>query len=90
MGCFIVGECAFFSNEVENHFVVNVVTDTTANQLGIPHHTSYVWPALKKQIPLAFYPVHFFLLKCSPNPRLVKDINHGFEQQEEESLLFLS
>lgn len=76
MRCFIVGECASLSNEVKNHFVVNVVANTTTNQLGIPHHASYVWPALNQEIPLVLYPVHLFLLKCSPHPRLVKEINH--------------
>jgi hypothetical protein len=28
MCCFIVGECAFFGNEVENHLVFDVVTYT--------------------------------------------------------------
>jgi hypothetical protein len=86
---FIRGECTFFSNEVENHFVVTVVAYTTTNQLRIPHHPSYVWPVLKRQVPLAFNPVHFFLLKCSSDPRLVEDINHGFEQQVKETLLLL-
>jgi hypothetical protein len=45
---------------------------------------------LKKKIPLVSNLfVHFFLLKCSPNPRLFKDINHAFKQEEEETLLFI-
>lgn len=87
---FIIRKCAFFSNEIKNHFLANIVTDTTANQLNIPHHSSYVWPALEKEIPLALNPVHFFLLESSPNPFLVKDINHRFEQEVKETLLFLS
>ena len=51
---FIIGECAFFSNEVKNQFVVTVVANMTPNQLRIPHHDSYVWFALKKKIPLVF------------------------------------
>jgi hypothetical protein len=31
---------------------------------------------LNQEIPLVLYPVHLFLLKCSPHPRLVKEINH--------------
>jgi hypothetical protein len=71
--------------------VVTVVTDVSSNQLAVPYYTPYVWPALKKKIPLAFnLVVHLFLLKCPPHPRLVKDINHGFEQEVEETFLFLS
>ena len=82
MCCFIVGESAFLSNEVKHHFMVNVVADIAADQLSIPHHGTNVWPALKKEVPLVLnFAVHFFLLKCSPNHRLVKDINHGFEQE---------
>jgi hypothetical protein len=87
MRCFIVGECALFSNEVKNHFVDDIVADTTANQLGIPYYASYVWPALKKKVPLVFnFAVHIFFLECSPNPLSVKDINHGFEKEVKESL----
>jgi hypothetical protein len=67
MGCFIIGEGTFFCNEAENHFVVNVVTYITANQLGIPHHVPYIWSALKEETPLTFNPVNFFLLKCLAN-----------------------
>ena len=54
----IVGECPFFRNKVENHFLVNVVADIAANQLSIPHHGTNVWPELKKKIPLVSYAVH--------------------------------
>jgi hypothetical protein len=61
---FIIREGAFCSNKFENCVVVTVVTYITANQLRIPHHASYVWPALKKEIPLVLnFAVHFFLLK---------------------------
>ena len=87
---FIIREGAFCSDKVENLIVVIIVISVTPNQLSIPYHAPYVWPALKKKIPLVLYPVHLFLLKCSTNPRLVKDINHGFKQEVEETLLFLS
>jgi hypothetical protein len=87
---FIVGEGAFRGDEVENLLVFTIVVDVSSNQLSIPQHAPYVWPALKKKIPLAFnFAVHLFLLKCSPRPRLVKDINHGFKQQIEETFLLL-
>jgi hypothetical protein len=71
--------------------VVRVVTDVSSNQLAVPYYPPYVWPALKKKIPFAFnHAVHLFLLKYSPNPRLVKDINYGFKLEVEETLLFLS
>ena len=79
-GCpFVIREGAFCSNKVENLIVVSLVVDISSNQLRIADHALYVWPALNQKIPLALYPVHFLLLKCSPNPRLVKDINHRFE-----------
>ena len=58
---FIIRESAFCGNEVENSVVVTVVADVTANQLCIPYNPSYVWPALKKKIPLVFNLVHLFL-----------------------------
>jgi hypothetical protein len=61
MCCFIIREGAFFSEEIENHFVVNVVADTTAYQLGIPHYVLYVRPALEKKIPFVPYAVHFLI-----------------------------
>ena len=87
---FIIREGAFYSNKVENLLVSAVVADMSPNQLIVPYHGPYFWLTLNQKIPLALYPVHFFLLKCSPSPRLVKDINHGFEQQEEKTFLFLS
>jgi len=86
---FIVGECAFCGDEVENLFVVSVVADVSSNQLAVPYYTPHVRSTLNQKIPLVSYAVHFFLLKCSPNPGLVKDINHGFEQEVEETLLFI-
>jgi len=75
---------------VEKFFVVPVVADVSSNQLAVPYYTPHVWSALKKKIPLVSNLfVHFFLLKCSPNPRLFKDINHAFKQEEEETLLFI-
>ncbi len=57
-----IRERTLFSNEVENYFVVTVVTYVTAGQLSIPHHTSDIWPTLKNKIPLAFnLVVHLFL-----------------------------
>ena len=87
---FIVGECPLFSNEVENHLMVTVVTYVTTNQPSIPHHGSYVWSTLKEEIPLAFnFAVHFSLLKCSSNTLLVKDIDYAFEKEVEKTLLFI-
>jgi hypothetical protein len=88
---FIIRECAFCGDEVENLFVVRVVSDVSSNQLAVPYYTPHVWTTLKEKIPLVFnFTVHLFLLKCSPNPFLVKDINHGFEKEVEETLLSLS
>jgi hypothetical protein len=87
---FIIREGAFFSNKVENLVVVMIVISVTPNQPSIPYYAFHIRSALNQKIPLALYPVHFFLLKCSPNPRLVKDINHGFEKEVEETLLFIS
>ena len=86
---FIIRECAFFGNEVENHLVVTVVTYITANQLGVPYYAWYVWSTLKEEIPLAPYLIHFFPVKRSTNTPLVKDINHVFEQEVKDSLLFI-
>ena len=58
---FIVGECAFCSDEVENLLVVVIVPNMTSNQLSISHNTLHVWPTLKQKIPLASYLVHLFL-----------------------------
>jgi hypothetical protein len=44
---------------------------------------------LNQKIPLALSLVHFFLLKCSNNNLLVKNIYHGFEQKVKETLLFI-
>jgi len=86
---FIIRVGAFCSNKVENLIVAIIVINVTPNQLKIPHHAPYVRPSLKKKIPLVPYPVHLFLLRCSPNPRLVKDINHSLKQEVKETLLFL-
>jgi nucleoside recognition membrane protein YjiH len=60
---FIVSECAFLGDEVENLLVVTVVANVSSNQLSILYHASYVWPTLKQKIPLAFNDlVHLFLL----------------------------
>jgi hypothetical protein len=56
---FIIRECAFRGDEVENFLMVPVVADLPAYQLSISYHTSYVWSALKQKLPLAFYLVHF-------------------------------
>jgi hypothetical protein len=50
------------SNKVENLFVVFVMADVTANELGVSYHAFYVWPALNQKFPLASYLVHLFLL----------------------------
>ena len=81
---FIIGESAFLSNEVKHLFIVSVVANIAANQLGISDHGTYVWSVLKKEIPLALYSVHIFLLKRSTNTRVVKDTNQGFEQEAKE------
>jgi hypothetical protein len=61
---FIVSECAFLGDEVENLLMFTVVVDVSSNQLSISYHTAYVWPTLKQRIPLAFNDlVHFF---CPP------------------------
>ena len=86
---FIIREGAFCSNKVENLIVVIIVINVTPNQLSIPYHAFHIRSTLNQKIPLALYPVHFFLSKCSPNPRLVKCINNGFEQEEEETFLFI-
>ena len=57
---FVIREGAFLGDEVENHSMLNVLADIATNQLSIPHHGTYVWPALKKEIPLASYLVHLF------------------------------
>jgi hypothetical protein len=88
---FIIREGAFCSNKVENLLVVIIVINVTPNQLNILYYAFHIRSALDQKIPLALYPVvHLFLLKCSPNPRLVNDTNHGFKQEEEETFLFLS
>ena len=59
---FIISECAFLGDEVENLLVVTVVVDVSSNQLSISNHAPYVWPTLKQKIPLAFnLAVHLFL-----------------------------
>ena len=65
------------------------VINMTPNQLSIPYDAFHVRSALNQKIPLVPYSVHLFLLKCSPNPRLVKDINYGFKQEEEETFLLI-
>jgi hypothetical protein len=45
--------------------VVLVVWDIATDQLSGFHHFFYVWPSLKKKIPLAFNPVHLFLAETS-------------------------
>ncbi len=59
--CFVIRECAFFSDEVKNLFVVRVVADMSSNQLAVPYYTPHVWPELKQKILLVLYPIHFFL-----------------------------
>ena len=87
---FIIREGAFCSNKVENLVVVSVVVDVSSNQFAVPNYASHVWPALKKKIPLTFnLAVHFFLLKYLLDTLLVQDINHGFEQEIKETLLFI-
>jgi hypothetical protein len=87
----VIREGDFLGDEVENLIVVIIVFNVTLNQFSIPYHAFHVWPALKKKIPLAFnLVVHLFLLKWSLHPRLVKDIDYGFKQEEEETFLFLS
>ena len=72
---FIIREGALYSNKVENLFVFTVVADMSPNQLSIPHYAPYLWLTLKQKFPLAFNNLfHLFPLKCSPNRRLVKDI----------------
>jgi len=44
---FIVGEYAFYGDEVENLLLVAALADVAAYQLRIPYHASYVWLALK-------------------------------------------
>ena len=85
---FIIREGAFCSNKVENLIVVISVIDVTSNQLSISYQAAYVWPGLKKKVPLVLNLVH--RLKCSLNTFLVKDINHAFEKEEQETLLLLS
>ena len=63
MRCLVVGEYAFFSNEVKDHFIVKAVADIAANQLSIPYYGPYVWSTLNQKIPLTLYPIHLFLLK---------------------------
>jgi hypothetical protein len=59
---FIIGECAYCGDEVENLLVFTVVVDVSSNQLSIPQHGSYIWSTLKQKIPLAFnFAVHFYL-----------------------------
>ena len=59
---FIVSECAFLGDKMENLFVVTVVADVSSNQLSISYHAAYVWPKLKQKVPLAFNNlVHLFL-----------------------------
>ena len=87
---FVIREGAFCSDEVENLILVFIVINVTPKQLNIPYYASHIRFALNQKIPLVLYPVHFFSMKYSPHPRLVNDINHGFEHQEEETLLFLS
>ena len=70
--------------------MVIIVINVTPDQLSIPYHAFHIRSTLNQKIQLVLYPVHLFLLKCSPNPRLVKDINHGFEQEVDETLLFIS
>ena len=59
---FIVGECTFCGDEVENLLVVSVVVDISSNQLRIPYHAFHIRSALNQKIPLASYLVHLFLL----------------------------
>ncbi len=66
MDCLIVGEHTLLGDEVEDHLIIGVVADISANQLGIPHHAAYIRSALKEEIPFVSYAVHFFLLECSP------------------------
>ena len=63
---FVIREGAFLGDEVENLIVVIIVINVTPNQLSIPHHGTYVWPALKKEIPLAVYAAHFALPGVHP------------------------
>jgi hypothetical protein len=49
---FIIGECAFLGDEVENLLVVGVVADVPSNQFRISYHAADLWPALKEKIPL--------------------------------------
>ena len=59
---FIISECTFFSDEVENLHVFTVVAEGSSNQLSISYHAAYVWPTLRQKIPLAFNNlVHLFL-----------------------------
>jgi hypothetical protein len=41
-----------------------------------------------QKMPLALYPVHVFLSRCSLNFRLLNAIRHGFKQEEEGTLLY--
>ncbi len=75
---FIIRKGAFLSNKVENLIVVFIVTNVTSNQLSHTYHAFHIRSALNQKIPLALYLVHFFLLKCLPNPRLIKGIDHRF------------
>ncbi len=86
----VIREGAFCSDRVANLIVVFVVINVTPNQLSIPNYAFYIRSALKQEIPLISYLVHFFLLECSATLRLIKNINHGFKQQKKKTLLFLS
>jgi hypothetical protein len=59
---FIIGECAFLGDEVENLLVVTVVVDVASNQLSTPYYAFHIRSALNQKIPLASYLVHLFLL----------------------------
>jgi hypothetical protein len=62
---FIIRKCASSGNEGKDSVLVTVVADVAANRVCIPHHASYVWPALKQKVPLTPYLVHLFLFKFS-------------------------
>jgi len=56
---FIIEKYSFWSNEDEYSVMVLVMANVASDQLCIPYHAPYVWPALNEKVPLTSYFVHF-------------------------------